>query len=240
MARIRTIKPDAFKSESLSAIPRGARWTFAGLWTYVDDSGVGRADARLIAAELYPLDDRTTVADVEDDLSQLTDAGCIHTYMSGGKVYLHIPEFLRHQRISHPSQSYLPPCSCLISGESREPSGGLPEPSAMSGANLPEPSGLKGKGKGREKEREGERASAPRPHRSCAQHPNGTDDPCGRCKDARTAHDTWRPPTFTGPRTKCGDHPQHPALNCPECAAQVAIASPEVIAQIKALVRKSA
>ena len=45
MPRIRTIKPDAFLSESLSTVPRGTRWTFAGLWTYADDKGRARDDS---------------------------------------------------------------------------------------------------------------------------------------------------------------------------------------------------
>ena len=68
MPRIRTIKPDAFKSDSLSSVPRGTRWTFAGLWTYADDEGRARDNARLIHAELYPLDEEVTVEDVESDL----------------------------------------------------------------------------------------------------------------------------------------------------------------------------
>ncbi len=112
MARIRSIKPDAFKSESLSQVSILARWTFAGLWTYVDDAGRGRADTRLIKAELYPLDDRTTIRDVDKAMAELLDSGCLHTYMSGGKVYIHIPEFLRHQRINRPTPTTSPSCSC--------------------------------------------------------------------------------------------------------------------------------
>ena len=84
MARIRTIKPDAFTSESLSAISVLARWTFVGLLTYLDDWGMGRADTRLIKAALFPLDDTTSRDDVDRALSELIDAGCIHTYQSGG------------------------------------------------------------------------------------------------------------------------------------------------------------
>ena len=117
MARIRTIKPDAFKSESLSSVSILARWTFAGLWTYLDDKGRGRADVRLLKAELFPLDDRTTASDVDGAMSELIDAGCIHTYMSGGKVYVHCPEFLRHQKINRPTPATSPACSC----ESHDP-----------------------------------------------------------------------------------------------------------------------
>jgi len=111
MARIRTIKPDAFTSESLSSVPAAVRWTFAGLWTYVDDDGRGRADVRLIKAALYPLDDSTSVADIESHLRQLEQIGAVCRYMAGGKQYLHVVEFVTHQRINRKSNSSLPACS---------------------------------------------------------------------------------------------------------------------------------
>lgn len=101
MARVRTIKPDAFKSETLSRVSRGARWTFAGLWTYVDDAGRGIYNPRLIWAELYPLDDATTVQDVIDDLEALEAIGAIVRYEVDGKVYLAIPAFDKHQSAAY-------------------------------------------------------------------------------------------------------------------------------------------
>lgn len=126
MARIRTIKPDAFKSDSLSSIPRGARWTFSGLWTYFDDDGRGRADPRLIAAELYPVDDETTVDDVADDLDALEGIGAVCRYVVAGKRYIHAPNW-HHQVINRPTESKLPPCpkcdgSVIPHGELSEPS----------------------------------------------------------------------------------------------------------------------
>lgn len=229
MARIRTIKPDAFKSESLSACSRGARWTFAGLWTYCDDAGVGRADSRLIKAELYPLDDGTTPAVVDDDMNELIDAGCLHTFQAGGKVFIHIPGMGVHQRINRPTPSILPTCPCLTHT-------GLTECSLSAHGDV---SGeMEGKGKGSGKGGGGAAdADAPttptpkadpdkRPPRHCPKHPGGTDDPCRACGDARKAHDAWRKPTLSAKTTKCGIHPKHRALNCPECAAEAA-APPE-------------
>ena len=57
-----------------------------------------------------------------------------------------------------------------------------------------------------------------RPPRNCKKHPEGTDDPCRACGNARKAHDDWRPPTLSAKTTMCGDHPNRKALNCPECA----------------------
>lgn len=39
MAKIRSIKPDFFTSEDVSALPLRARLTWIGLWTHCDDHG---------------------------------------------------------------------------------------------------------------------------------------------------------------------------------------------------------
>lgn len=127
MARIRTIKPDAFASDSLSQVPIRARWTFAGLWTFADDDGRARADARLIKAYVYPLDDDLTARDVEADLEALEQVGCIRRYEAGGKRYLCMPGWSDHQKISHPAKSKIPPPP-ESSGNPPEPSGSFSGP----------------------------------------------------------------------------------------------------------------
>lgn len=109
MARIRSIKPDAFKSDTLSQVPRGVRWTFAGLWTYFDDEGRGRDNLRLIKAELYPLDDDVTIDVLEDDLRQLASLDAVCRYSVDGKDYMHAMKW-KHQSINRPKDSHFPPC----------------------------------------------------------------------------------------------------------------------------------
>jgi hypothetical protein len=154
MARIRTIKPDAFTSDSLSSVPRGVRWTFAGLWTYFDDSGRGRDDVRLIKAALYPLDDEVSLTVLADDLNQLIAVGCVCRYEAAGKSYLHVPEW-NHQKISHPTPSKLPSCS----GHDPEPFVKPPEEFVKP----PEPLRPERKGKEQGKEGKGTRATSSDP-----------------------------------------------------------------------------
>jgi len=238
MPRIRTIKPDAFTSESLSSVSVLARWMFAGLWTYFDDQGKGRADTRLIKAALFPLDDGTTTDNIECALTELIDAGCVHTFMSGGKSYLHAPEFLRHQRINRPTESVLPVCSCQIQRPDNGTHDTLTEERVIEHPHvLPE-----GKGKGRGSGIGGGSADAPPPPppppRKCPKHLNDPDPPaCRGCGDARRAHDSWQKPTLSVKPTMCGDHPDQPALNCPDCAA-VTRTDVEALANIRAEIRK--
>lgn len=152
MARIRTIKPDAFMSDSLSRVPRGVRWTFAGLWTYLDDEGRGRDDVRLIKAALYPLDDEVTLSMLADDLKHLEHIGCICRYEVDGKTYLHAPGWEDHQRVSHPTASKLPRCS----GHDPDPFVKPPEDFVKP----PEPLRPEGKGKEQGKEGKGTRERA--------------------------------------------------------------------------------
>jgi hypothetical protein len=107
MARIRTIKPEFFTSLTVADLPVHARLTFIGLWTYVDDEGRGPCDARLVKAALWPLDDRTA-ADVEGDLTALTEASLIAQYVVDGRRYLLVTGFAEHQKINHPSRSKYP------------------------------------------------------------------------------------------------------------------------------------
>lgn len=152
MARIRTIKPDAFTSDSLAHVPRGVRWTFAGIWTYVDDAGRGRDDVRLIKAALYPLDDEVSLTVLADDLDQLVKVGCLCRYEVDGRSYLHIPGW-KHQKISHPTPSQLPSCS------RHDPDPFVKPPEEF--VKPPESLRPERKGKEQGKEGKGTRASAP-------------------------------------------------------------------------------
>lgn len=110
MARMRTIKPEAFSSETLSLVSVYARWTFAGVWTYVDDDGRGKADPRLINAAVWPLDDDVTAKDVAYYLDELEREHLICRYEVDGKQYLHVVNFKEHQKPNRPVASKLPEC----------------------------------------------------------------------------------------------------------------------------------
>lgn len=140
MARIRSIKPQAFTSESLADVSVHARWTFAGLWTYVDDEGRGKADPRLIKGQLWPLDDDVTSKDVAGYLDELEAEGMVCRYEVDGRLYLHVVHWHEHQSINKATDSKLPTCphhdrstdpagtpNGLGEGDSRSATGELPE-----------------------------------------------------------------------------------------------------------------
>ncbi|MBB5939476.1 hypothetical protein [Streptomyces zagrosensis] len=123
MARIRTIKPEAFISESLTAVSVHAERTFFGLLTQADDHGRFRDQAAVIAGALWSLRPEHGPLEVEDDLTQLDGAGLICRYEGNdGKRYLHIVAWARHQKINRPSGSRCPACPRHQGGRSDEAS----------------------------------------------------------------------------------------------------------------------
>ncbi|MFD7993137.1 hypothetical protein ACFW6E_34715 [Streptomyces olivaceoviridis] len=134
MARIRTIKPEAFVSESLAAVTLTAERTFFGLLTQADDQGRHRDHAAIIAGQLWVLRPEHTPADVEKDLAQLADAGLICRYKGpDDKRYLHVVTWHEHQKINRPSKSRLPACP------HHHAPAGAPHHAARAGVTEPSP-----------------------------------------------------------------------------------------------------
>ncbi|MBB1256772.1 hypothetical protein H3146_26000 [Streptomyces sp. OF3] len=111
MARIRTIKPEAFASESLASVSLSAERTFFGLLTQADDHGRFRDQAAVIAGLLWSLRPDHGPLGVEDDLTQLAAADLVCRYEGhDGKRYLHIVTFAKHQKVNRPSGVRHPAC----------------------------------------------------------------------------------------------------------------------------------
>jgi hypothetical protein len=130
--RIRSIKPEFWRSEDIAALAWPTRLLFVGLWSYVDDNGVGRDHAKLIKADLFALeeDPRETLATVSRGLQELSEGGQIARYDVGGKPFLYINAWEDHQRIDKPNKARYPLPTCedavirqsfaSVSRESRE------------------------------------------------------------------------------------------------------------------------
>jgi hypothetical protein len=124
--RIRTIKPEFWTSEDIAELDWDARLIFIGLWSYVDDNGVGRDVEKLIAADLFPLEDdpRETLARLSRGLRALSEGGQITRYEVDGKRYLYVNAW-NHQKIDHPSKGGcypLPTCENAVTRPDDDPS----------------------------------------------------------------------------------------------------------------------
>src|SRR6185312_4646746 len=110
MARIRSIKPEFFTSETIAALPLSARLTFIGLWTYVDDNGVGLDNELLVTAAIWPLerDNLETLARTREDLATLSRDGLVSRYQDSRKRYLFVTGWDEHQKVDHPRKPRYP------------------------------------------------------------------------------------------------------------------------------------
>ena len=148
--RIRSIRPEFWRSEDVAEMDWHTRLIFIGLWSYVDDNGVGRDDVRMIVADLFPLDMdthgslREPSLRVQAALNHLCEHGQITRYESSGRKFLHITAWDRHQRINRPSETRYPRPTCGNEG-SRTAHARLTEPSVMAQEDLPLGEGEKGR-----------------------------------------------------------------------------------------------
>lgn len=111
MARIRTIKPDLFISQTLAKVSVEAERTFVGLLTHSDDEGRSIDSAKTIAGALWAERGRSW-EDVEQDLVDLAAVGILDRYQVKGRRYLLIVNWHEHQRINRPTPSKLPGPEC--------------------------------------------------------------------------------------------------------------------------------
>ena len=133
----------------MCALDRDVRFTFKGLWEVMaDDAGRFRADPRLVKAQVWPLDKDITFRKVEKFLKVLADRRRVVLYEVDAVPYGLIVNWLRHQRIDHPTPSIIPPPPDPSAQVPREQ---LVRTSRSSRETLaPERSGVEGMGDGRE------------------------------------------------------------------------------------------
>ena len=107
--RIRTIKPEFWSSGDIAALPVEDRLLYVGLWSYVDDNGVGRGEERLIQTALFPFDDFSEGSvRTHGGLMHLHAAGLVTLYEVDGRPYVYVNTWDRHQKINRPSKSRYP------------------------------------------------------------------------------------------------------------------------------------
>lgn len=101
MGRIRTIKPEFFRSRSLSQCSRDSRLTFQGLWIEADDHGRGVADTRVIKGAVWPLDDDITPETVEMHLQELESTRHLMLFHVSGERYYEVLAWEKHQAAAY-------------------------------------------------------------------------------------------------------------------------------------------
>ena len=101
------IDPSFWRDEKIAKCSYMERLLFEGLWTFAEDSGVGRANPLLIKADVFPYD-CLTGDDIRKALDNLHELGLIFLYEHDGQQYYFVLNFLKHQTINKPTPPTLP------------------------------------------------------------------------------------------------------------------------------------
>lgn len=104
MARIRTIKPEFWTDERIGECSFIARLFFIATWNFADDHGGLERSPKQLKAQAFPYDN----IDCEPLIKELLHAGVLIEYEVGGKKYLHIKGFRKHQRNEKPAAPRVP------------------------------------------------------------------------------------------------------------------------------------
>jgi hypothetical protein len=97
MARARNIKPGFYQNEDLAECSVWARYIFPGLWMMADREGRLEYRPKKIKGELLRFDSQ----DAEPLLRELQKYGFIEIYEVGGREYIQIVTFSKHQNPHH-------------------------------------------------------------------------------------------------------------------------------------------
>lgn len=168
--RIRSIKPEFWRSQDVADLPREVRLLWIGLWSYVDDNGVGLDDYRAVAADLFAFDDPVEAREfVRDGLATLSRGARITRYTVAGRSYLAINGWDEHQRIDKPNKARFPEPSeadTFVSSENDDTRETLATPSRESREGLAPGTGEQGnRGTGEERSlSSASPRSTPQPH----------------------------------------------------------------------------
>ena len=110
--RIRSTKPEFWRSERIASVDWETRLVLKGLESYVDDNGVGKDDLALIVADVFPRDlsrnPTGTLRKVSEAISKLEKAGLLWRYEVDGTNLLFIAFWESVQRIEKPSKGRFP------------------------------------------------------------------------------------------------------------------------------------
>lgn len=97
MARIRTIKPEFFTSESIVSLSPLARLLFIALWCEADRRGRLAWKPKTFKLRYFPADD----CDIGALCKELVDSELVIIYENNQKLYADIPSFEKHQVINN-------------------------------------------------------------------------------------------------------------------------------------------
>ncbi|AII28225.1 replication initiation protein [Mycobacterium phage Sparky] len=109
--RIRSTKPEFWRSQTIAALDWDTRLVLKALESYVDDNGVGKDSVVIFCADAFPHDlakSPEVCAKVSRSLDQLAEAGLIVRYTFDGEPLVYVRHWKKWQYIDKPKAGRFP------------------------------------------------------------------------------------------------------------------------------------
>src|SRR3990167_8884451 len=103
--KTRLLHPSFFTDVKVAGLSPNAKVLLLGLWLRCDDYGRALYLPKLIAGEVFPLEQ----VDIESLLNEVLTGGFIHTYEVSGEMFYHVPNWEKHQKPKYRKNSTIPP-----------------------------------------------------------------------------------------------------------------------------------
>ncbi len=107
MARKRMIDPGIWDSVQAMSLTPAQFKLYIYLISAADDDGRLKCCPELMRSRIYPFNDYTQDC-FNNDLARLSEIGLVEHYLANDTDYLYHPNWLRYQKINHPTPSILP------------------------------------------------------------------------------------------------------------------------------------
>ena len=113
MPRIRTVKPEFWRSPDIMELTLFQRLLYIGLFNFSDDDGRGQYNPTGIAADIfireYATSPREVIGEIEAAFQAYQDHEMVTLYRVGGRNYYQINNWNSHQKINRRTPSRIPP-----------------------------------------------------------------------------------------------------------------------------------
>lgn len=105
--RRRMIDPDFWSDDKLASLDFTTRLVFIAAWSYADDEGIYRENYARMKAVLFPYDefDGERSFSLKNHIEKLIKIGLIEIYDTKEGMFHRIKNFLKFQKINHPTPS---------------------------------------------------------------------------------------------------------------------------------------
>ncbi len=108
MARIRTFKPEFFRSPDTAKASHTARLLFMAMWSWANDDGIGETNLYGLLGFAFPDEDELTVKDLQRLLKEIRGSFSVAFYGHRGRFYYAIRSWNSHQKTERRASGRFP------------------------------------------------------------------------------------------------------------------------------------